>query len=1828
MKNAAFLSTKHVFAALVVGLAGTAFGIGAPTGLAVAPVDYTQADCNLDCSAKLSWTAPADGAPTGYRIYRRLAAHEHPTLAGTVDAGTTAFTDTTAAVGRLYQYTVAAVDAEGEGAESAPVSYRKLENVALAARGNVTLNAPELGNGAVANANDGAINNVVLNGNSAAHLLILSFKEGRRPRLEHVRLNFGSWGENKIQKFYGHVLRAGAEVATEFNGSSTLVNHTFTQGAWNQFPVAAALQEDTWTKFTFGGGNYYGNCRELEAYGYLPSGLLGTPDVAAPVLGDGTAVLSWQAAANAASYTVYRRMGEGAWEAVATGVTTSSCADAGLADGAVYTYRVAAVAANGDESSAAEGVTVTAQAAATEIPAPYGLAAAPIDFTQAACNIDCSARLSWELVPASCYDQVRVYRFLKGHEDETPAPVATLDKAVTTFTDASATPGRAYVYRAAGYDSATGREGPLSQPLAYRRLKIVSRHGVDGTWSKTTGEPLTSWGNWQNWNNLSDGVAGTGSGIRIEGNGTLRFAFSATARPKLAAVRAMSANMNNATAFYFRGAVIRDGTSTTVAFDGGSTTVSFPKGEWTVRTVAAAYADDVWGMMELANSSGGWQYPCFSEVEAYGHVPADDELSVPELGNPVADKRAVALSWTAVPGAASYTVYRRMADGAWAAALRNVTATTASDAGATFDGTTYTYRVAAVAANGDEISSAEKTVLCPTGASVWWNALNVKSVAFPGASAYANPSQVKPHFMSRDKSGTLLVVPMSTDNGTHPAVTFDFAALVSADNLGELSTSQTDMKQYGIFSDFGGGIDCWKGAAVSDRLIVVGNGATGSRIAVIERATGACVTYALLDASGAETAYALDGGFDFDAAGEYLYSNDGAARNRIVKWQVDATAKTLKRVADYTAEGFTRIRNLTVCTVGGAEYAFFGEGTAKTGKIGALKLADGAVSTVVTDAETLGGDIMNVKLAQTDDGTYLVAQLDTAAVGVYRLDVATLTATLETAIDAATMQALYGTVDGGQYRNFEMTADGRYAVVMNNAGAATRLVVIGAAEPLLPTAGPALTATSDYGNKFNVTLSWTDDAGVAAEAVRIFRAQPGKPGAFAVADVAVGAGTYVDASAVPGVPYAYSAAYVHTVNGTALAGARGAEVESMALVDLKTKKTGVYRTASSGGGSGTVANLFDDDLGTGHGNSGWGEQAAFSVREPVVVMAARFAPTGWAASDSYPRADNLRIYGKRTAAGGNWYDNKVLIGTGPGSVRGGDWVAFTLNAEAAPDVGYDYVTFASGSSQPYLNLQEIDVYGALAAARAAALAKASESARDDAPTSATAEGHALAWTESGACSAVRILRSRTEEGPFVEIARVAAGTGAFVDATAVDGVVYYYQFAYETEFEGVASVGTPSAVVADYGVLLSENGRADKRYLRAANPVIASDYHNGPDYLFDGRLDNNYNNDTHAKVGLAFRTPVVVRHVRIRTLGWAASDTYPRADNVGIYGAPADWSGTSGNRITSMSGAVKIGASPATCRGDAWFDCALTDVDSAWSYLVLYRDNWFGNLREVEFYGYPQTAVETAKTVALMPVEDLAATMDGSALTLGWTVPNALAKGFRVERRVNGGAWTELAELPADARSYMDATVEIGRHSEYRVWSMGDTESVYAKTVVTPLLDGRTSGARVMLNDAAKGFYVDAFAQPAGKSFTATLLLDGTTAAQLGVADGVRIDVFEGSPLGAHRIDVVRAVADGALSVQVKLPGQADLVLNGPKKADSDGIRLLQNRRSIKAFYHTPTEGWVVFAERAFDGDLFTDAFHVGVAAHSASVSETTPANFRIGTLKLTGGAGSVLIVR
>ena len=348
--RAAFSAFAFSFLFLV---AGAAFATEAPTGLAVAAIDYTQASCNIDCSARLSWTAPVSGSPTAYNVYRRIAANENPTLAGMVAAPTTTFTDSSATPGQTYLYTVTAVDAGGESAESDAVSFRKVANVATKANGAWT-NSGTLtswGSFSLANLNDGDVA-------TAARLegwggFFYTFS-GSRPHVSCVRVYASNaYSSSTTQTLYG-LRDSNSDRVDVRNPSASPSAETFASGAWTPYTVHASFADTTWTGFLWGGSSQYPMLCELEAYGYFPSLLLGAPSGLATTVTNNQVELDWTAGANAASYKVYRKPDGGAWLQVASGLSGCSYTDATAERGNTYIYRVAAVSAAGDELSSSE----------------------------------------------------------------------------------------------------------------------------------------------------------------------------------------------------------------------------------------------------------------------------------------------------------------------------------------------------------------------------------------------------------------------------------------------------------------------------------------------------------------------------------------------------------------------------------------------------------------------------------------------------------------------------------------------------------------------------------------------------------------------------------------------------------------------------------------------------------------------------------------------------------------------------------------------------------------------------------------------------------------------------------------------------------------------------------------------------------------------------------------------------------------------------------------------------------------------------------------------------------------------------------------------------------------------------------------------------------------------------------------------------------------------------------------------------------------------------------------------------------------------------------
>jgi aryl-phospho-beta-D-glucosidase BglC (GH1 family) len=161
--------------------------------------------------------------------------------------------------------------------------------------------------------------------------------------------------------------------------------------------------------------------------------------------------LSWNGAAGAATYNVYRRSGSGGQSTLLKNTAMTTLSDPGLVNGSTYYYRVTAVNAAGESASTSE-ISATPTAGALP-PAPAGLTASAGDG---------QVVLRWS--PVSGATSYRLYRALSpGAQGTTPYKTGVTQ---VTFTDTGLSNGTTYFYRVAAVTAAG--EGPRSAEVSAR----------------------------------------------------------------------------------------------------------------------------------------------------------------------------------------------------------------------------------------------------------------------------------------------------------------------------------------------------------------------------------------------------------------------------------------------------------------------------------------------------------------------------------------------------------------------------------------------------------------------------------------------------------------------------------------------------------------------------------------------------------------------------------------------------------------------------------------------------------------------------------------------------------------------------------------------------------------------------------------------------------------------------------------------------------------------------------------------------------------------------------------------------------------------------------------------------------------------------------------------------------------------------------------------------------------------------------------------------------------------------------------------------------------
>ena len=352
-------------------------------------------------------------------------------------------------------------------------------------------------------------------------------------------------------------------------------------------------------------------------------------------------VVTWEAAENASTYTIYRKTKNTNWTVIASGVSGTSYTDKGVTAGEAYTYTVRGVAADGKTMSKGyDGTGKTATVpAVSNVPANVTMKNAVVSGT--------SIVVTWEAAEnAKTYT---IYRKTKN----TSWTVIANGVSGTSYTDKGVTAGEAYTYTvrgvasdgktmSKGYDG-TGKTATVPKPDSGVPANVTMKNAVvSGTSIVVTWEAAENAKTYTiyrktkntNWTVIANGVSGTSY---TDKNVTAGEAYTYTVR-----------------------GVASDGKTMSKGYDGTGKTATVPKPD-----------------------SG---------------VPANVTMK-----NAVVSGTSIVVTWEAAENAKTYTIYRKTKNTNWTVLVSGVSGTSYTDKSVTA-GETYTYTVRGVASDGKTMS--------------------------------------------------------------------------------------------------------------------------------------------------------------------------------------------------------------------------------------------------------------------------------------------------------------------------------------------------------------------------------------------------------------------------------------------------------------------------------------------------------------------------------------------------------------------------------------------------------------------------------------------------------------------------------------------------------------------------------------------------------------------------------------------------------------------------------------------------------------------------------------------------------------------------------------------------------------------------------------------------------------------------------------------------------------------------------------------------------------------------------------------------------------------
>lgn len=303
----------------------------------------------------------------------------------------------------------------------------------------------------------------------------------------------------------------------------------------------------------------------------------------------------------------------------------------------------------------------------------------------------------------------------------------------------------------------------------------------------------------------------------------------------------------------------------------------------------------------------------------------------------------------------------------------------------------------------------------------------------------------------------------------------------------------------------------------------------------------------------------------------------------------------------------------------------------------------------------------------------------------------------------------------------------------------------------------------------------------------------------------------------------------------------------------------------------------------------------------------------------------------------------------------------------------------------------------------------------------------LAWEPVNA--KVTVKGATSVEGPWTDLAELEANAASFEYAEAPIGRPYFYCLASGPYRSSVVSF-TQLRKIPFTGCTFAWQGNQDWGE------------HPGS-WAFDGNLENfvdlNYAN-TVPKLAVDFGTGVLTQHVAqvlIYPRVGSNEEQIRRLNNAHLYGSTR----SAEDEMKTDDLAAQLSLNPVgTVWNYAWQDIA---CDPTFSYRTYYLGNCiYANVTEIEFYGWYDSDVEgfaAPLPTAIAGLSVLPTDLKDFYASFNW---QAFAGTARLERSVNGGAWTTLATVDGPNRTYVDRDeFKVGVLRRYRLVSAIETSA-------------------------------------------------------------------------------------------------------------------------------------------------------------------------------------------